>query len=52
MYDLSWTCLGFLLNWGGGGGGGECLLMVFGKYVKNGLTDLHQTLRLLRQLYS
>ena len=26
-------------------------LTVFAKYLKNGLTDLHQTLHLLRKLY-
>ena len=33
-------------------GGQNGSLRVFIKYLKNGLADLHETLRFLRQLYS
>ena len=32
-------------------GGPKCSLRVFAKYIKDGLTDVHQTLRLLRELH-
>ena len=35
----------------GGGGGKMAPLRVFAEYFKNRLTNLHQTLRFLRQLY-
>ena len=55
-----WTDHAFLSycinpNWTGGGGGGRLqnvpLPMVYDEYLKNGLTDLHQALWVLRLLY-
>ena len=50
-YDLKMPKSSPAFGLGGRGGGGMAAPKVFAKYLKNGLTNLHETLSLLRPIH-